>query len=131
MVEETALQVVPRKRRVGKRGGEVAELACCVPVELVSIEEQEALVVAAQARALADPTRVRIVIMLAQHAGEVCVCDITRAFNLDQSTISHHLRLLREAGIIDVVRCGVWAYYFLHPGTLQSLRQFVEHLPTS
>lgn len=131
MVEETALQVVPRKRRVGKRGGDLAQVACCAPVELAPIEEQEALAVAANARALADPTRVRIVMMLAQHAGEVCVCDITSAFNLDQSTISHHLRLLREAGIIDVVRHGVWAYYFLHAGALQALRQFIEYLPAS
>ncbi|QBD83674.1 ArsR family transcriptional regulator [Ktedonosporobacter rubrisoli] len=79
-------------------------------------------------KALADPTRMQIVMLLAERPGNVCVCDITNSFDLDQSTISHHLRLLREAGIIDAVRHGVWAYYFLLPGALEPLIQLFTRL---
>jgi ArsR family transcriptional regulator len=119
------IQVKERKRRVGVVGGNVP---CCPPAVRPSLAAEEADAIAAQLRALADPTRMQIVTMLAEHAGEVCVCDITGNFDLDQSTISHHLRLLREAGIIDVVRHGVWAYYFLRPGALMPILQLLKRL---
>lgn len=72
-------------------------------------------------RALADPTRVAIVNRLAA-ADEVCVCDLTAAFELSQPTISHHLRVLREAGIVESSRRGTWAYYRLVPETIAALR---------
>jgi ArsR family transcriptional regulator, arsenate/arsenite/antimonite-responsive transcriptional repressor len=119
------IQVKPRKRRVGKVGGDIA---CCPPAVQSSLAEDEAIEIATQLRALADPTRVQIVTLLAEHAGEVCVCDITGNFSLDQSTISHHLRLLREAGIIDSVKHGVWSYYFLRSGALQPVLQLLRRL---
>jgi len=114
-----------RKRRVGKVGG---DRACCPPGPHLSLQQQEATTLAVQLRALGDPTRIQIVTMLAEHPGEVCVCDITSGFALDQSTISHHLRLLREAGIIDSVRHGVWAYYVLRPGALVPIIQLLKRL---
>jgi ArsR family transcriptional regulator, arsenate/arsenite/antimonite-responsive transcriptional repressor len=76
---------------------------------------------AARFRALADPTRVAIVNRLAG-AEEVCVCDLTEAFELSQPTISHHLRILREAGLVEASRRGTWAYYRLVPETVDALR---------
>ena len=76
---------------------------------------------AARFKALADPTRVAIVNRLAA-ADEVCVCDLNAAFDLSQPTISHHLRILREAGLVDSTRRGTWAFYKLVPEAIESLR---------
>jgi ArsR family transcriptional regulator, arsenate/arsenite/antimonite-responsive transcriptional repressor len=72
-------------------------------------------------RALADPTRVAIVNRLSG-AEELCVCDLTAAFELSQPTISHHLRILREAGLVESARRGTWAYYRLVPEAVEALR---------
>ncbi len=70
-------------------------------------------------KALGDPVRLRLVSLIGAHqGGEVCVCDLTTAFELTQPTISHHLRVLREAGIIDSERRGTWVYYRLVPEAL-------------
>jgi ArsR family transcriptional regulator len=71
-------------------------------------------------KALSDPTRVAIVNRLA--AAECCVCDLNAAFELSQPTISHHLKVLREAGLVDSTRRGTWAYYRLVPEALDALR---------
>jgi len=76
---------------------------------------------AARFKALADPTRVAIVNRLAA-ADEVCVCDLNAAFDLSQPTISHHLKILREAGLVDSTRRGTWAFYRLVPEAIESLR---------
>jgi DNA-binding transcriptional ArsR family regulator len=76
---------------------------------------------AAQFKALADPTRVAILNALST-ANEVCVCNLTAAFDLSQPTISHHLRILREAGLVEVTRRGTWAYYRLVPEAIDALR---------
>jgi len=117
------IEVKLRTRRVGKVGG----VPCCPPVQ-ASLSEREATEMAAQLRALGDPTRVQIVTLLADHPGEVCVCDLTSHFHLDQSTISHHLRLLREVGLIESVKHGVWSYYFLRPGVLQPILHLLRRL---
>ena len=72
-------------------------------------------------RALADPTRVAIVNRLSG-AGELCVCDLTAAFDLSQPTISHHLKILRDAGLVESSRRGTWAYYRLVPEAVDALR---------
>src|SRR3954447_13107452 len=93
---------------------------CCGPdVEPLSAEDAEHL--AGAFKALADPTRVAIVNRLA--AGECCVCDLNAAFDLSQPTISHHLTLLREAGLVGAARRGTWAYYGLVPDAVRALRQ--------
>src|SRR5689334_13645020 len=73
-------------------------------------------------KALADPTRVAIVNRLSA-ADTVCVCDLTAAFNLSQPTISHHLRILRDAGLVESERRGTWAYYRLRPEAIEGLRE--------
>ena len=72
-------------------------------------------------RALADPTRVAIVNRLSS-APELCVCDLTAAFDLSQPTISHHLKILREAGLVESTRRGTWAYYRVVPEAVDGLR---------
>ena len=92
---------------------------CCGP-ETLPLEPAERDELASRFKALADPTRVAIVNRLA--AAECCVCDLTGAFELSQPTISHHLRVLREAGLVEASRRGTWAYYRLVPETVESLR---------
>jgi ArsR family transcriptional regulator len=93
---------------------------CCGPsTPPLAAEAREQL--AARFKALADPTRVAIVNRLSS-AEEVCVCDLNGAFELSQPTISHHLKVLREAGLVDVTRRGTWAYYRLVPETIDALR---------
>ena len=93
---------------------------CCGPATPpLPVEAREEL--AAQFKALADPKRVAIVNRLAA-APEVCVCDLTASFDLSQPTISHHLKILREARLVDATRRGTWAYYRLVPEAIESLR---------
>ncbi len=93
---------------------------CCGPeTEPLAPAERDAL--AARFKALADPTRVAIVNRLAA-ADEVCVCDLTAAFDLSQPTVSHHLRVLREAGLVESSRRGTWAFYRLVPEAVETLR---------
>lgn len=93
---------------------------CCGP-DTPPLDPGERDELAARFKALADPTRVTIVNRLAA-AEEVCVCDLTEAFELSQPTISHHLRVLREAGLVEASRRGTWAYYRLVPEAIDSLR---------
>jgi ArsR family transcriptional regulator len=72
---------------------------------------------------LAHPVRLQILEILVRRGGEVCVCDFEAALPVKQPTVSHHLRLLREAGWVDMMRRGVWAYYFVRPDVLRSVRQ--------
>jgi len=76
-------------------------------------------------KALADPTRLHILDVLSQRQGDVCVCDLEGALPVKQPTVSHHLRLLREAGLIDCERRGLWAYYFVRREAVVALRQRV------
>jgi ArsR family transcriptional regulator len=93
---------------------------CCGPeTEPLAVHERDQL--AAQFKALADPTRVAIINALSA-ADEVCVCNLTDAFELSQPTISHHLKILRDAGLVDSTRRGTWAYYRLVPESLDALR---------
>src|ERR671916_2534957 len=93
---------------------------CCGPeAEPLEVHERDQL--AAKFKALADPTRVAIINCLSV-ADEVCVCNLTDAFDLSQPTISHHLKILREAGIVTAKRRGTWAYYRLVPEGVEELR---------
>ena len=92
---------------------------CCGPATApLAPAERESL--AERFKALADPTRVAIVNRLAS-VDECCVCDLNDAFDLSQPTISHHLRILREAGLVEATRRGTWAYYRLVPETVAAL----------
>jgi ArsR family transcriptional regulator len=93
--------------------------SCCAPgAPPLPVAEREAL--AACFKALADPARVALVNRLAG-AGEVCVCDLTDELGLSQPTVSHHLRRLRDAGLVEAERRGTWAYYRLVPGAIERL----------
>jgi ArsR family transcriptional regulator len=93
---------------------------CCGPAtEPLAVHERDQL--AAQFKALADPTRVAIVNHLST-ADEVCVCNLTESFELSQPTISHHLKILREAGLVESSPRGTWAYYRLVPEAIEALR---------
>src|SRR5205085_10208561 len=98
----------------------VLQPLCCGP-GTPPLPEEARDELAARFKALADPTRVAIVNRLAA-ADEVCVCDLTAAFELSQPTISHHLRILREAGLVESSRPRPWAYYRLVPEAIESLR---------
>src|SRR5437763_16903831 len=98
----------------------VLQPICCGPTTPpLPAEAREEL--AARFKALADPTRVAIVNRLAA-ADEVCVCDLNAVFELSHPTISHHLRILREAGLVESSRRGTWAFYRLVPEAIESLR---------
>src|SRR5881296_1633409 len=92
---------------------------CCGP-DVPALKPAAAVQLAARFRALADPTRVAIVNRLAQ-AEETCVCDLTAVFALSQPTISHHLKVLRDAGLVESSRRGTWAYYRVVPEALGAL----------
>jgi len=93
---------------------------CCAPeTEPLTVPERDEL--AARFKALADPTRVAIINSLSV-ADEVCVCNLTATFDLSQPTISHHLKVLRDAGLVESSRRGTWAYYRLVPEAISALR---------
>ena len=99
---------------------DVLPTLCCGPdTAPLDLEERDAL--AARFKALADPTRVAIVNRLAV-ADEVCVCDFVAALDLAQPTVSHHLKVLRDAGLVESSRRGTWAYYRLVPEAVAALR---------
>ena len=86
---------------------------CCTPLAAPSMSHEEATATAALFKALADPTRVRIVSLLARSGEPVCVCDLTPVLDVSQPTVSHHLKKLVQAGLLDREQRGVWAYYSL------------------
>ncbi|HEY6775609.1 MAG TPA: metalloregulator ArsR/SmtB family transcription factor [Thermoleophilaceae bacterium] len=94
---------------------------CCEPVVYPDVERQQAERMAAIAKALGDPIRLQLVDVLRKHAGKVCVCELVPLFDLAQPTVSHHLKVLREAGLVDSERRGLWAYYFVLPDALEEL----------
>ncbi|MFF9000037.1 ArsR/SmtB family transcription factor [Streptomyces achromogenes] len=96
--------------------------ACRPGLLTAPLDEEQAADLAKVFKALGDPVRLRLLSMIASKAGgEVCVCDLTPAFDLSQPTISHHLKLLRQAGLIDCERRGTWVYYWLLPETTDRL----------
>ena len=96
--------------------------ACSTRLVGEPISESAAAGLAQVFKALGDPVRLRLVSLIGAHqGGEVCVCDLTTAFDLTQPTISHHLKVLREAGIIDSERRGTWVYYWLVPAALERM----------
>ena len=96
--------------------------ACCPPLAAEPLSAEQAELVAPQLKALADPVRLRLMSLIATHpGGEACVCDLNEAFDLTQPTISHHLKVLHEAGLLDRQKRGVWVYYRARTQALASL----------
>ncbi|EME19800.1 ArsR/SmtB family transcription factor [Rhodococcus triatomae] len=95
---------------------------CCSPLVREPLTEDWAGDLARMFKAIGDPVRLRLLSLVASHAGgEACVCDISGSFDLSQPTISHHLKVLREAGLLDCERRGTWVYYWVIPSALQQL----------
>ena len=97
-------------------------LACCTPLAREPMSEEQAAQVAPLLKALADPVRLRLMsIVLSHPGGEACVCDLTPAFDLTQPTISHHLKVLHESGLLDREKRGVWVYYQARPEAMAAM----------
>lgn len=92
---------------------------CCAPVTGTPISAEEAVHLAGPLKAIAEPARLRLLSLVAAHEGqEACVCDLTEPLGLSQPTVSHHLKILVDAGLLDREKRGVWAYYRLVPERL-------------
>ncbi|MEU8975414.1 metalloregulator ArsR/SmtB family transcription factor [Streptomyces monashensis] len=101
--------------------------ACCQGVSTAPLDDESAGELAKVFKALGDPVRLRLLSMIASRdGGEVCVCEMTPAFDLSQPTISHHLKLLRQAGLVDCERRGTWVYYWVLPQALDRLAVFLK-----
>jgi ArsR family transcriptional regulator, arsenate/arsenite/antimonite-responsive transcriptional repressor len=94
---------------------------CCAPVVYPDVQREQAQRIGRIAKALGDPVRLQLVDVLRKHAGKVCVCELVPLFDLSQPTVSHHLKVLREAGIVESERQGLWAYYYVVPDALKEL----------
>ena len=113
-----ALEIAPKtKRPVGE--------PCCQPPVLPAVDRDHAARLAQLAKALGDPTRLQLVDVLRRHAGEVCVCELQPLFDVKQSTLSEHLKKLRDADIVGVERRGLWAYYYVIPEALEELSSWL------
>jgi ArsR family transcriptional regulator len=113
------LELAPKqKRAAGER--------CCEPVVYPDVQRKDALRMAEVAKALGDPIRLQLVDVLRKHAGKVCVCELVPLFDISQPTLSHHLKKLRDAGIVDSERQGLWAYYYVIPDAVKELSAWLS-----
>jgi ArsR family transcriptional regulator len=96
-------------------------LACCAPLGAAALSEEEAAATAELFRALADPARVRIVNLLARADGPVCACELYEPIGLSQPTVSHHLKKLTEAGLLEREQRGKWAWFSLQRDAVETL----------
>jgi ArsR family transcriptional regulator len=104
----------------------VQTAACCSPLQRQPLSIEQAERVTPLLKALADPVRLRLVSLVASHeGGEACVCDLTDAFDLSQPTISHHLKVLHDTGLLDRSKRGTWVYYRVRPVALASLAALI------
>ncbi|MHC6219577.1 ArsR/SmtB family transcription factor [Arthrobacter sp. MMS24-S77] len=104
----------------------VQTVACCSPLSREPLLESEAEGIAPLLKALGDPVRLRLMSLVASHeGGEACVCDLNDAFELSQPTISHHLKVLHEAGLLERQKRGVWVYYRARTDALENLAALI------
>jgi ArsR family transcriptional regulator len=118
-VEDAVMAIILEDRTA------LPEPSCCVPITSERLTGDEAQQLTDDLNILAHPIRLQILDMLARAGGDVCVCDLESVLPVKQPTVSHHLRLLREAGLIDCERRGLWAYYFVRREAVAALRQRV------
>ena len=105
----------------------VQTIACCSPLTREPLSQQTAERIAPLLKALADPVRLRLLSLVASHeSGEACVCDLNDAFELSQPTISHHLKVLHEAGLLERDKRGVWVYYRASTSALAGLASLIS-----
>ncbi|MFD0078257.1 ArsR/SmtB family transcription factor [Streptomyces sp. NPDC127166] len=107
--------------------GQDDQVACCSPMVREPLGEEDAVDLAKMFKALSDPIRLRLLSLIASHeGGEACVCDLTGPFDVSQPTISHHLKVLREAGLVGSERRGTWVYYWVLPAALARLSSLLQ-----
>ena len=99
---------------------------CCEALVHPDVEAEQAERMAAIAKALGDPVRLQLVDVLRKHAGKVCVCELVPLFDLSQPTVSHHLRKLKDAGVVGVERPGLWAYYYVNHEALEEFSRWLS-----
>jgi ArsR family transcriptional regulator, arsenate/arsenite/antimonite-responsive transcriptional repressor len=102
-------------------------LGCCAPLAREPLGDEQAAGISVLLKALGDPVRLRLMsIVLSHEGGEACVCDLLPAFDLSQPTISHHLKVLHESGLLDREKRGVWVYYRARPAALSALASLFD-----
>lgn len=107
----------------------VDSVACCSPLLAEPLSDEQSAQIAPLLKALADPVRLRLLSLVAAHAdGEACVCDLNDAFELSQPTISHHLKVLHELGLLERNKRGVWVFYRIRPEALADLGGLIGSL---
>ena len=121
---------VCQHRRMSKSVLELTPLqtvACCSPMSREPLSAEQAEQVSSLLKALADPVRLRLMSLVLSHeGGEACVCDLTDPFELSQPTISHHLKVLHDAGLLDREKRGVWVYYTARHDALDSIAELIS-----
>jgi ArsR family transcriptional regulator, arsenate/arsenite/antimonite-responsive transcriptional repressor len=95
---------------------------CCADTDQIQLSTSDAQQLGDDLQILGHPVRLQLLTILARSSSQVCVCDLEAAVPVKQPTVSHHLRLLREAGLIDCERQGLWAFYFVRREALAALR---------
>ena len=108
------LEITPKRKRPA---GDPCD---CSPV-IPALEEAKAARLVAVAKALADPVRLRLIDVLRDHPGKVCPCELVPLFGISQPTISHHLKVLKDAGVLQSEKHGLFVYYYVAPGALDEL----------
>jgi len=98
------------------------ELACCPPIVEGALSEEDAAELAGLFKVLADPARLRLLSLIAAAPGGACTCDLVEPIGRSQPTVSHHLKALREAGLVEGERVGAWVWYRVVPERLEALR---------
>lgn len=118
-VDLPVLELAPKTKRA-------ADERCCEPVVYPDVQREQAIRMADVAKALGDPIRLQLVDVLRKHAGKVCVCELVPLFDISQPTLSHHLKKLRDAGIVNSERQGLWAYYYVIPDAFEELSRWLS-----
>jgi ArsR family transcriptional regulator, arsenate/arsenite/antimonite-responsive transcriptional repressor len=113
------LELAPKTKRP-------AGQPCCEPVVYPETDRRQATRLAKVAKALGDPIRLQLVDVLRRHPGQACVCELVPLFDLSQPTVSHHLKVLRDAGIIGSERRGLWSFYYVNPESLKELSTWLD-----
>jgi DNA-binding transcriptional ArsR family regulator len=122
-IDYDSLPQVPELTMVG----DAQPTACCTLPPSLRLSSGEAEQLAAMFKALGHPVRLQIVDLLSRYGGQVCVCDVESQFDLSQPTISHHFKILREAGLVDAEQRGLWVYYFLKPSGMVILNSAIQN----
>ncbi len=106
----------------GRRASTLDPIACCSPVRQDVLEEEQAVLLAQSFAALADPIRLRLLSCIASTKGEVCACDLVEPSGRSQPTVSHHMKILVDAGLVTREKRGLWVWYRAVPSRLDALR---------